>query len=171
MSTCPACGAASGPDARFCPQCGAPAPGGDVAAPAPAAEGPATDAAGVSSPRNWAVFAHLSSFVPVLLGVPLPFIGPLVLWLIAGDRGAFARDQAAEALNFNLSWLLWTVVITAVAAVAAIPTVLIALIPAGLLLAALAIAWIVLVIVAAVRASSGEWYRYPLTIRFVSAER
>ncbi len=30
------------------------------------------------------------------------------------------------------------------------------------------VAWLVLVIMAAVKASNGEYYRYPLTIRFVS---
>ena len=32
---------------------------------------------------------------------------------------------------------------------------------------AVAIAWLVLVVIGAVRASRGELYRYPLTIRFI----
>jgi len=36
------------------------------------------------------------------------------------------------------------------------------------LLPAVVIAWIVLIIVAAVAANKGQFYRYPLTIRFIT---
>jgi uncharacterized Tic20 family protein len=49
-----------------------------------------------------------------------------------------------------------------------VAAILILLVIGILLLPAIAIAWLVLTILAAVRASNGEPYRYPLTIRFVS---
>jgi uncharacterized protein len=52
-----------------------------------------------------------------------------------------------------------------VAAVLTLGLALFVLVP---LAAAIAIAWIVLTIVAAVKAWDGEGYRYPFTIRFVS---
>lgn len=106
--------------------------------------------------RNRAVFAHLSAFV-TLVGVPSP-LGPLVAWLVWKDQDAFAADQAKEALNFNLSILLYGLV----AAVSLIVLVGFVLLPAVL------IAWFVLTIAASVAASRGETYRYPMTIRFVS---
>jgi uncharacterized Tic20 family protein len=133
------------------------------------APSPTRPAAGGISPENWAVLAHLSALAPIVVGVPLPFLGPLVVWLLARDRGAYALDQSAEALNFNLSWFLWGLVILIAGLAAAVPTLGLTLIPLALLLAALAIAWLVLVIVAAVAASRGEGYRYPLTVRFVTS--
>lgn len=177
MSSCPACATALDPGARFCSHCGTEVP---AAADPSASEAPSQPAAPVApeppgppasglSERNWAVFAHLSALVPLLIGVPLTFLGPLVLWLMVRERGTFAHDQAVEALNFNISWLLWTLVVIVAGAVAAIPTAGLGLIPVALVLVGLALAWLVLVIVAAVKASSGMGYRYPLTVRFISA--
>lgn len=188
MPTCQSCGAPLQADARFCPQCAAPV-GGQPDQPGGGPDQPG-DTAGVSagqgqgdvpaqattpaaarsglSEQNWAVFAHLSALVPLLVGVPLTFLGPLVLWLLLRERGPLVRDQATEALNFNISWLLWGLVLLIAGAVLSIPTVGIAIFPALVLLAALGIAWLVLVIIAAVRAAGGETYRYPLTIRFIT---
>lgn len=117
---------------------------------------PAASMSPSADSRNKAVFAHLSAFV-TLLGIPSP-LGPLVAWLVWKDQDAFAADQAKEALNFNISVLLYGLV----AAISLILLVGIILLPAVL------IGWFVLTIVAAVAASRGETYRYPLTIRFLN---
>jgi uncharacterized protein len=116
-----------------------------------------------SESRNWAVAAHLSALVAAFLA--LAFLGPLVVYLVKKDDDPFVRDQAAEALNFNLSWLLWGIVGGIVLVVLILLVVGIVLIPLAI---AAAVAWFVLIIVAAARAGRGEAYRYPLTIRFVS---
>jgi uncharacterized Tic20 family protein len=108
-----------------------------------------------SNSRNLAMVSHLSAFV-AFFGIP-SLVGPLVLWLLNRDD-PFVEGQAKEALNFNISFLLYGVV-------AAISIVLLV----GLLaLPAVLITWFVLVIVASVKAANGEDYRYPVTIRFVS---
>jgi len=89
-----------------------------------------------------------------------------IIYLIKKDEGdPFVRDQAAEALNFNLSFFIYL-------AVGSIVTFVLILVLIGLLLlpllAAMIVAWVVFVIIGAVRANNGELYRYPLTIRFVS---
>lgn len=106
--------------------------------------------------RTWAVAAHLSSYV-VFLGIPLPVIGPLVVWLLKRDQDAYAAWHAREALNFNISIMLYTFT----AAVLVLALVGVVLVPAVL------IAWFVLTIVGGVRAANDEYYRYPMTIRFV----
>lgn len=108
------------------------------------------------SERNWAVAAHLSSFLAAYLA--LGFLGPLVMLLVFGDRSPYVRRHAVEALNFNLTWLIYIVV-------AAILVVLLVGLP---LLIALGLAYLVLVVLAAVDAANGRHYRYPLTIRFIS---
>lgn len=113
-------------------------------------------------PRTWAMAAHLSALVSAFVG--LAFMGPLIVYLVKRDDDPFVRQQAAEALNFNLSVLIYTVAYVIVLVIGLVLIVGVVLIPLGV---AGAIAWLVLVIVAGVKAGRGEPYRYPLTIRFV----
>ena len=82
---------------------------------APVKETTQTVESGASPPRtgansrNWGMAGHLSAFT-VFLGVPFPFIGPLVVWLLKRDEDAYAEWHAREALNFNLSIMLYTFV-------------------------------------------------------------
>jgi hypothetical protein len=108
-----------------------------------------------SEDRNWAMGAHLSAFIAAYIA--LGFLGPLVVLLVRGDRSQFVRKHAVEALNFNLTVLIYIVI-----------SVILAIVLIGLvMLLALGILYVVTVIVGAVRANAGEPYRYPLTIRFV----
>ncbi len=105
--------------------------------------------------RNLATVSHLSGFA-VFLGVP-PVIGPLLVWLLKKDD-PWVEYHAKEALNFNISFMIYGLV----AALA------ILLLVGLLLLPAVVIGWFILTIKAAVRTSNGEYYRYPMTMRFVS---
>lgn len=107
--------------------------------------------------RNWAVLCHLGAllgFVIWGLGVVL---GPLIVWLIKKDTMPFVNDQGKEALNFQITVLLAGIVCSALVFVLiGIP-----------LLAALAIADLVFIIIAAIKASEGVSYRYPLSLRLI----
>ena len=105
--------------------------------------------------RNWATVSHLSAFA-VFVGIP-PVIGPLVMWLLRKDD-PFAEFHAKEALNFNISFMIYGLI----AAISIIVLVGLIALPAVL------ITWFVLAIKGAIRASAGEYYRYPMTMRFVS---
>ena len=105
--------------------------------------------------RLWGMLAHLLSFVAAYLF--LGFVAPLIVLLVFGQRSPFVRANAVESLNFNLTWLLYGII-----------GVILALLLIGIvILIVLGIAYLVLVIIASVRANNGEVYRYPLTIRFV----
>lgn len=107
--------------------------------------------------RNWAMAAHLSSILAAwffLLGA----VGPLVVLLIQGKRSAFVRAQSVEALNFNISILIYSVVAWILAFV----------LIGFLLLGVLFVFQVVFTVIAAVKVSNGEPYRYPLTLRLVS---
>lgn len=106
--------------------------------------------------RSLGLACHLLAFV----GMVFPFgniLEPLVIWLVKKDDSAFVDDQGKEALNFNITisiagfvaFLLTFVVIGAV------------------LLPIIGIFWLVMTVVAAVKANGGEHYRYPLTIRLI----
>jgi uncharacterized Tic20 family protein len=112
--------------------------------------------------RTWALAAHLSALLSLVIG--FPFVGPLVIYLVKKDD-PFVRRHAAEALNFNLSVMLYGIVLGILTFVLIFFIIGLALIPV-LILGALA--WLVFVCLAAAKAGQGEDYRYPLTIRFVS---
>ncbi|NMF83005.1 DUF4870 domain-containing protein [Nodosilinea sp. P-1105] len=107
--------------------------------------------------RMWAMIAHLSA----LAGFVIPFgniLGPLIVWLVKKDEMSFVNDQGKEALNFNISMTIYMLVSGALIFVLiGIP-----------LLVILGIAWLILVILAAVKANEGTAYRYPLTLRLVN---
>jgi uncharacterized protein len=106
--------------------------------------------------RNWAVAAHLSGFVAAW--VALGFLGPLVVLLTEGQRRPFVRRHAVEALNFNLSVLIYSVV----------SAVLVLVVVGLVMLAVLGVLYLVATVLGAVAASRGQGFRYPMTIRFVS---
>jgi uncharacterized Tic20 family protein len=101
--------------------------------------------------RNWAIAAHLSTIV-------IQFLGPLLVMLIQGPKSPFVRAHAVEALNFNISVTIYFVV----------SFILVFAIVGLLLMPAVLITWLVCTIIATVKASKGEFYRYPLTIRLVT---
>jgi hypothetical protein len=118
--------------------------------------------AGDGDARTWAMAAHLSALAAMLVG--FAFLGPLIVYLVKKEEDPFVREQAAEALNFNLSWLIYALVGAIAFVITFFLFVGLALIPVFILGA---MAWLVLVIMAGVKASKGEAFRYPLTIRFV----
>jgi uncharacterized protein len=105
-----------------------------------------------SDSKGWAAAAQL---LP-LLGFWL--LAPLIIWLIKRDEDAFVEEHAREALNFHISVFIYAII-----------CVVLVLVIVGIFLGiALAIGAFVLTIVAGVKAASGERYRYPFTIRFVT---
>jgi uncharacterized protein len=128
-----------------------PPPGGP-----PAGGRPAGPPMSPDQERLWGMLAHLLSFVAAYLA--LGFVAPLVVLLVFGPRSAYVRAHAVESLNFNLSWLLYAIV----------GGILLIIGIGVLILIALGIAYVVLVILASVQANNGRFFRYPLTIRFIS---
>jgi hypothetical protein len=105
--------------------------------------------------RTWALAAHIGSFLAAY--VALGFLCPLVVLLVKGNDSPFVRHHAIESLNFQITAAILTVVFF----------ILIFVVIGIFLLVALGIAYVVLVIMATVAASRGEWYRYPVSLRLV----
>ncbi|MFY2765281.1 DUF4870 domain-containing protein [Arenimonas sp. MALMAid1274] len=106
--------------------------------------------------KTWGMIAHLSSLIGFI--IPLGnILAPLVVWLVKKDTMPFVDDQGKEALNFNIT-----------VAIAGIISGLLTLILIGfLLLLVVGLAWIVLTIMAGIKANEGVAYRYPFTLRLV----
>ena len=107
--------------------------------------------------HTWGTLCHLSALLG-FIGVPFGHVlGPLVVWLLKKDEYPFADDQGREALNFQLSILIYTLA----------SLLLICLCVGIALLIFLQLFDLVMIVVAAVKASCGERFRYPVTIRFL----
>ncbi len=108
------------------------------------------------SDRHFAIGMHISPIALTLLGAaPLGLIAPLVLWAVRKKHSAFDDDHGREVINFGISFFLWHVVL-------AITFIGVVLWP---------VLWIVGIvnnIRGAMAANRGEYFRYPMTIRFLS---
>ena len=108
------------------------------------------------SERNWALLCHLSAFAMFFF----PFggvIGPLICWLSRKDESAWVDVNGKASMNFQLSVLLYIVL--------TIPLLFIIVgIPIIMFLVTLRI---VCIIIASVKSSKGEKFKYPLSIPFI----
>jgi uncharacterized Tic20 family protein len=107
--------------------------------------------------RNWAVFAHLSALLGLIVWGVGSVLGPLVVWLIKKDEMPFLNDQGREALNFQITIFLAGLVASA----------LIFMLIGLPLLFALGVFDLVFIIIAAIKASEGVAYRYPVNLRLI----
>jgi len=103
------------------------------------------------------MFCHIGGFGGYLMPLGGNIIVPLILWLIKKDQSPFVDYHGKEALNFNISIAIYYI----------IAGLLVLVLIGFVLLAAVFVIHVVFIIIAAIRASNGEYYRYPLTIRFV----
>jgi len=103
------------------------------------------------SDKIWSILCHVSA----LLGTGL--VLPLIVYFAMRGESDYVTANAREALNFHLSVLLY--------GLCCLPLLLIAI--GGPLLALLGLASLVLAIIAAIKASEGGAYHYPLTLQFV----
>jgi len=111
-----------------------------------------------SDERNFATFAHLAAFFGYVVPVIGRVLGPVIIWLIKKEEYPFVDQQGREAINFNLSMLIYALILA--------PTLCIGI--GIVILPLLGLAHIILIILAAVKSNSGTPYRYPVTIRFLS---
>nr|WP_299555685.1 DUF4870 domain-containing protein [Seonamhaeicola sp.] len=141
--------------------------------------------------KNIATFIHLSTFSRFI--IPFGnFIGPIILWIANKDKSDFIDDHGKQAINFQISILLYAVIIGTLT----IPFFIFKvfhgidlvdfhgfhdfhinigkpspLLYIGGVLGAFAILAFILelvfIVIASLKARDGEYYRYPLTINFL----
>jgi hypothetical protein len=105
--------------------------------------------------RNYAMATHLSLFATILVLPPAGCVAPIILWLLRRERSGFIDDHGRELTNVVITGailsVLWFIPFIGWAAI-------------GFWYICTAIA----VIRGAVASSRGEYFRYPMTMRFVS---
>ena len=101
--------------------------------------------------KLWATLIHVG-------GILFSFIPALVGYLVLKDRGPFIRSHTATALNFQITLAIATVV-----------GWILSIVGIGLIIIfAVWVLNIVFSIIAAIKANQGQFYTYPIAIRFLS---
>ncbi|EJL66886.1 hypothetical protein PMI10_00466 [Flavobacterium sp. CF136] len=147
-----------------------------------------------TSEKNTATFTHLSTLSQYII----PFgnyIFPILIWTSYKDKSEFVNHHGKQALNFQLSLLLYTLILALIAIPIFVTVFLqnlpmeavfndedfiirnfnfegnIGLISVGLtavlLFGLLKVVEFFLVIYASIKTSNGEYYKYPMTIPFI----
>lgn len=103
--------------------------------------------------RKYALGIHLTAILGVFVNIVL--IVPIVMWLVRRDQSAYIDDHGREMANVFLTALVL------------IPALIITIIGIPL-----AIIWAFVTFInfirGAIAASHGEYFRYPMIIRFLS---
>lgn len=104
----------------------------------------------------WGLLLHLSAFA----GFLIPFgnlIGPIIIWQVKKDESNFLDEVGREAVNFQIAITIYTFV----------SALLIPVFIGLLLIVAVTLGMIVFTVIAAIKASDGECYRFPMIFRVI----
>ncbi|GAB3994494.1 DUF4870 domain-containing protein [Spirosoma daeguense] len=104
----------------------------------------------------WAMLAHLIA-LPGSFFLIGTVVAPVVVWQIYKDKSAYIDYHGKESVNFQITMALAT----------AISLLLMFVLVGFVLLFIVGIVWAVFTIIAGIKANNGEYYRYPLSIRFI----
>lgn len=106
--------------------------------------------------KVWASLCHVLALLRIF-PVVWTILVPLAIWLAKKDSSIFIDKHGRESLNFQISVYLYHLIL-------------------GPIFWIIGLSWfanagleafvIVFVIIAAIRASEGRYFRYPLTLRF-----
>src|SRR5438309_347332 len=110
-----------------------------------------------SQTRTWCILCHDRALLGFFVPGAVHILAPLIVWLIKKDESAEVNEHGKEALNFQISMLIYSI----------ISGILCLILIGFALLAILHLLNVVLVIIASIKASEGKLYRYPITIRLI----
>ncbi|GAA1443974.1 DUF4870 domain-containing protein [Leifsonia poae] len=108
--------------------------------------------------KQWASFAHLGGILWILPS--------LIIFLVFKDRGRLTNQEAKEALNWQITWIIVWIASQIVGAILSFTGI-------GWLLFGLLIPWVLYVvnlvfsILGFVKVNGGGTYRYPVNFRFI----
>jgi uncharacterized protein len=106
--------------------------------------------------RQMGMFLHLSQLANIVL-FPVGIILPIVLWQTQKDKMPALDPHGKEVVNWMISETIYMVV----------SIILVFFIIGIILLPVVALIGIIFPIIGAVKANNGEFWRYPMAIRFI----
>ena len=103
--------------------------------------------------NSYLMLMHLSQFAGII--IPLAgFFVPILMWISNKETNAKVDTHGKNILNFMISFTIYAAVFTIT--VIGIPLAIV-----------VGILFVVLVILASVKANNGEYWKYPFTIQFI----
>lgn len=106
-----------------------------------------------SDEKTWGILMHIG-------GIFFGFISPLIVWLIYRERSQTLDQQGRAALNWHISYMIYMIA----------SYVLAFIIIGFLMILAVAVLDLIFCIIAAVKASDREAWKYPLSIPFFNVD-
>jgi uncharacterized Tic20 family protein len=110
--------------------------------------------------KTYAMIAHWGGVAGVVIGGGfLGWVGPLIAYVAKGQQSPVVRAHAVTSLNFHITW-----------AIAYAVSFILLFVSCGLLFFVPLLVWLVPLIfgiIGGVKATSGEFYRYPMTINMI----
>jgi len=122
---------------------------------------PETPAPSDGELRQWTVITHVSPLIGLVVPVAGNIAAPLIIWLIKKPELPGLEPVGKTVLNFQISWSIWMLIASAIGFAASCLIVPL-LLPLGV-----AVAWIIFTAMGSMKASNGEPYEYPLTIKIL----
>lgn len=107
--------------------------------------------------RQWKVILHLSGLCGLIIPYVGNILGPLVVWLMKKEEMPALEPEGRKVLNFQISWSIYIF----------LASLSLFFCVGAFLLPVVGLAWLVLLIIGAVKASNGEPYTFPLTIKML----
>jgi uncharacterized Tic20 family protein len=108
-----------------------------------------------SSSRAWTPEEEkLGAVLVHVVAIFFELLAPIVGYVFLKDKGPFVSHHAKESLNFSIT-------------VAIMFAVLALSIVGWLIIWAVPMYWVIMRVIAALKTAQGEFYKYPLTIRFI----
>ncbi len=127
--------------------------------------------------RNWAMATHLAALAICFVAIPLGNIwGPLIVWLWKRHEVPGVDEHGKAALNFHISIVLYLLI---GAIVLGVPLLILTFVPflglltipllwlMGVVGSLIILVEIILTIIAAVKASDGSMFNYPLSLKLI----
>jgi uncharacterized Tic20 family protein len=108
-----------------------------------------------ASSRPWTPEEEKTASILIhAISIVLELIAPIIGYVVFKEKGPYVNHHSKESLNFSLTLLLFYVIL----AVSVVGWVVIWAVP---------IYSTIFRIIAAVKASQGDFYKYPMTIHFI----
>jgi uncharacterized Tic20 family protein len=110
-----------------------------------------------TSVRTWVMLVHAIALIGFFVPLAGHIVGPLVIWLAKRDESPELDAHGKESVNFQISMLIYNVI-------AGLLCIVLIGIPILIILHFLNI---IFVVIAAIQASDGKLFRYPLSLRLI----
>jgi uncharacterized Tic20 family protein len=95
--------------------------------------------------QNWRLYLELCALACIIFPAGGNILGPMVLWLAKKDTVEAVKIHGPDAMNFHISWSIWTLVTCGIGSVV----------------------YLVFWIIRLIKFSNGEDYKAPLTLSLI----